>query len=155
MSRNEITGDEIKSKVNTKEYEDNYDRIFGHPELKVVLPKHPILVEWETFEEYNKTFKYPAETLDAAYERKAMMEGLVVNPLFPENKELVEQTTESKVEEWHSGKGNDKSLRECLGMTVEEYQKYVTGLVWPESEERIDIIGTNGNNGEHYEENKD
>lgn len=28
MSRNEITGDEIKSRVNTKAYEDNYDRIF-------------------------------------------------------------------------------------------------------------------------------
>lgn len=29
MSTNDITGDEIKSKVNSKEYEEGYDRIFG------------------------------------------------------------------------------------------------------------------------------
>jgi hypothetical protein len=28
MSKNDVTGDEIKSKVSTKEYEDNYDKIF-------------------------------------------------------------------------------------------------------------------------------
>lgn len=28
MARNEITGDEIKSKTNTKEFEEGYDRIF-------------------------------------------------------------------------------------------------------------------------------
>mgnify|MGYP007061990738 CR=1 FL=1 len=28
-SRNDITGDEIKSKASNKAYEDNYDRIFG------------------------------------------------------------------------------------------------------------------------------
>ena len=28
-SKNDITGDEIKSKSSTKAYEDNYDRIFG------------------------------------------------------------------------------------------------------------------------------
>lgn len=89
MSHNEITGDEIKSKVNSKEYEDNYDRIF----------------------------KRKPQSLDAAYERRAMMQGLITNPLFEENKELVED--------------------------------------WPETEDRIDIIAQNGNNGEHYEENKD
>ena len=124
MSHNEITGDEIKSKVNTAEYEANYDKIF----------------------------RRKPESLDAAYERRAMMQGLVVNPLFEENKELVEQTIESRVEAWHSGKGNDKSLREYLGMSTEEYQEYVTGVIWPTTEERIDIIAQNGNTGEHYEE---
>lgn len=72
MSRNEITGDEIKSKVNTKEYEDNYDRIF----------------------------KRKPQSLDAAYERRAMMQGLVVNPLFPENKEMIEDwpDTEERID---------------------------------------------------------
>lgn len=28
MSKNNITGDEIKSKINTKEFEENFDRIF-------------------------------------------------------------------------------------------------------------------------------
>ena len=28
-AKNDITGDEIKSKASTKAYEDNYDRIFG------------------------------------------------------------------------------------------------------------------------------
>lgn len=28
-SRNDITGDKLQSKVNTKQYEDGYDRIFG------------------------------------------------------------------------------------------------------------------------------
>lgn len=28
MSKNDITGDDIKSKVSTKEYEDNWERIF-------------------------------------------------------------------------------------------------------------------------------
>jgi hypothetical protein len=28
MSKNDVTGDDIKSKVSTKEYEDNYERIF-------------------------------------------------------------------------------------------------------------------------------
>ena len=86
-TRNPITGDEIKSKINTKEYEDNYDRIF----------------------------KRKPQSLDAAYERRAMMQGLVVNPLFEENKEL-----------------------------------------WTEADEkRMDVVGTNGNEGLHYEENKD
>ena len=31
-SKNDITGDEIKSKASTKAYEDNYDRIFGNKE---------------------------------------------------------------------------------------------------------------------------
>ena len=30
MSKNPITGDEIKTKPSTKQYEDNYDRIFGN-----------------------------------------------------------------------------------------------------------------------------
>lgn len=71
MSRNPITGDEIKSKINSKEYEDNYDRIF----------------------------KKKPQSLDAAYERRAMMQGLVVNPLFDENKELVDRPSELWSEE--------------------------------------------------------
>ena len=34
-SKNDITGDEIKSKASTKAYEDNYDRIFGNKEPDV------------------------------------------------------------------------------------------------------------------------
>lgn len=81
MSKNDITGDEIKSKANNKAYEDNYDKIF----------------------------KRKPQSLDAAYERRAMMQGLVTKPLFDENKE-----------------------------------------VWPD-EKRIDVIGQNGNDGDHYE----
>ena len=32
-SKNDITGDEIKSKASTKAYEDNYDRIFGKKKI--------------------------------------------------------------------------------------------------------------------------
>ena len=62
---NDITGDPLISKTNTKAYEDNYDRIFGGKKK----PKAP-------------------QSLDAAYERRAMEEGLVKNPVFPENKDL-------------------------------------------------------------------
>lgn len=31
MAKNDITGDEIKSKVNTKQFEENFDRIFRKP----------------------------------------------------------------------------------------------------------------------------
>jgi hypothetical protein len=34
MSRNDITGDEIKSKVSSKEFEDNYDKIFRNKEVQ-------------------------------------------------------------------------------------------------------------------------
>lgn len=34
MSKNEITGDEIKSKISTKEYENNFERIFGKKNIK-------------------------------------------------------------------------------------------------------------------------
>lgn len=71
-TKNDITGDFLISKVNTKEFEDNFDLIFR---------KKP-------------------QSLDAAYERRAMEEGLVKEPVFDEN--------------------------------------------------RIDIIGQNGNDGEHY-----
>ena len=48
---NDITGDPLISKTNTKAYEDNYDRIFGGkkkpkaPQLTEDLEEHP--VEWE------------------------------------------------------------------------------------------------------------
>jgi hypothetical protein len=74
MSKNDITGDDIKTKPSTKAYEEGWERIFAS--------------QRKMEEEYNKKFKRPPQSLDAAYERKAMMEGLVVNPLFPENKEL-------------------------------------------------------------------
>jgi len=32
-SKNDITGDEIKSKASSKAYEDNYDRIFGKKKI--------------------------------------------------------------------------------------------------------------------------
>ena len=35
-SRNDITGDEIKSKASNKAYEDNYDRIFGKKKEKTL-----------------------------------------------------------------------------------------------------------------------
>jgi hypothetical protein len=116
MSRNEITGDEIKTKVTSKEYEDGYDRIF----------------------------KKKPQSLDAAYERRAMMQGLVTNPLFDENKELVEDEyshlgTLIKEVEWF---GVDLAIAEDMTNTPQ----------WPESEERIDIIASNGNDGLHYEE---
>lgn len=42
-TRNDITGDEIKSKSSTKAYEDNWDRIFGKKEKTTtedLLDKH-------------------------------------------------------------------------------------------------------------------
>lgn len=36
MSKNDITGDKLISKVSTKEYESNYDRIFGQKKVKKV-----------------------------------------------------------------------------------------------------------------------
>lgn len=33
-SKNDITGDEIKSKSTTKQYEDNWERIFGKKDKK-------------------------------------------------------------------------------------------------------------------------
>ena len=56
-TKNDITGDLIKSKLNSKAFEDSFDRIF----------------------------RQKPQSLDAAYERKAMKEGLVKNPVFPEN----------------------------------------------------------------------
>lgn len=46
MSKNDITGDDIKSRVNTKKYEENYEKIFrkekhhvGYPPL---TPNQPV-----------------------------------------------------------------------------------------------------------------
>lgn len=36
-AKNDITGDEIKSKSSTKAYEDNYDRIFGKKKKEKTL----------------------------------------------------------------------------------------------------------------------
>ena len=82
---NDITGDAIFSRANTKEFEDNFDAIFRKP-VEQDEPK--------------------CQSLDAAYERRAMQEGLVTEPVFDENKE------------WN--------------------------------EKRMDIIGSNGPTGEHY-----
>lgn len=86
---NPITGDFIKSRANTKEYENNFDAIFRKP-IEQQEPK--------------------CLSLDSAYERKAIAEGLVKTPVFTENKE------------WN--------------------------------EKRVDIIGSNGNDGLHYESEK-
>ncbi len=69
-AHNPITGDFIKSKVNTKAFEDNFDAIFRKP-ADQQEPK--------------------CTCLDSAYERKAMQEGLVNNPMFDENKEWNEK----------------------------------------------------------------
>jgi len=61
MNINPHTGARLHSKANTKEYEDNYDRIFG------------------------KKSEDNCSSLDAAYERKAMKEGVVTKPIFSEN----------------------------------------------------------------------
>lgn len=82
---NEVTGDAILSRPNTKAFEDNFDKIFRKP-IDQQEPK--------------------CQSLDAAYERKAMQEGLVTEPVFDENKE------------WN--------------------------------EKRMDIIGSNGPTGDHY-----
>ena len=42
-AKNDITGDEIKTKSTTKAYEDNYERIFGNKEktLEDIANEHP------------------------------------------------------------------------------------------------------------------
>jgi hypothetical protein len=117
MSRNEVTGDEIKTKVTTKEYEEGYDRIF----------------------------KKKPQSLDAAYERRAMMQGLIVSPLFDENKELIEDRT---------GLVTNPLFDENKELVEDEYSHLgtlVKEVEWPDSEERIDVIGQNGPTGEHYD----
>jgi hypothetical protein len=133
LSKNTITGDEIKSKVNNQEYEEGYDRIF-RVKREEIVDEAMIDVAREslnfadkstkrvTYNEYDKLFKYQAGSLDAAYERRAMMQGLITKPLFDENKEMV---------------GDEYSH---LGTLVKEVE-------WPDSEERIDVIGQNGNVG--------
>jgi len=37
-TRNDITGDELRSKLNTKEFEDNFDRIFRKNKTDVAKP---------------------------------------------------------------------------------------------------------------------
>ena len=58
-ARNDITGDELKSKVNTKEYEDNFDKIFGKKKTNggwtpppVVTPTQPAeyAEDWQSAE---------------------------------------------------------------------------------------------------------
>ena len=51
-TKNDITGDEIKSKSSTKAYEDGYDRIFGkkkkEKKLKDVATEHPHSDQFKT-----------------------------------------------------------------------------------------------------------
>ena len=35
-------------------------------------------------------------------------------------------------------------------MGISTSDRHIESMVWPDTEERIDIIGQNGNNGEHY-----
>jgi hypothetical protein len=111
LSRNEITGDEIKTKVTSKEYEEGYDRIF----------------------------KKKPQSLDAAYERRAMMQGLIVSPLFDENKELID-TKECKCS------FRTKLVGDGCSVCNPELAKDLLED-WPGSEERMDVIGQNGNVG--------
>jgi hypothetical protein len=118
LSRNEITNDEIKTKVTTKEYEEGYDRIFGSKSQPTAL---------DSEESYNRAFKKKPQSLDAAYERRAMMQGLIVSPLFDENKELWSEEDEKRMDVVGSN-GNvgytitdiDNSNPWCTKVTVEE-----------------------------------
>jgi hypothetical protein len=157
-TKNPITGDEIKTKVTSKEYEDGYDRIF----------------------------KKKPQSLDAAYERRAMMQGLIISPLFDENKELIEDRTglvtnplfEENKERIPVGaqviigvdhsKDGDTTVKgfydpDTGEYHINEYLRYCHGrdeyshlgtlvkeVEWPESEERIDVIGQNGPDGLVY-----
>lgn len=40
---------------------------------------------------------------------------------------MSEEEFEDKVEEWHNGEGEDVSLHEYLGVTWEQYCKFVRG----------------------------
>lgn len=77
VTSNDITGDFIKSKPNTKAFDDNFDRIFRNKNLNQSL---------QADQQEPK-----CKSLDAAYERKAMQEGLVTDPVFDENKEWNEK----------------------------------------------------------------
>jgi len=48
-AKNDITGDEIKTKSTTKAYEDNYERIFGNKEktLEDIANEHPASDQFE------------------------------------------------------------------------------------------------------------
>jgi hypothetical protein len=122
LSRNEITNDEIKTKVTTKEYEEGYDRIF----------------------------KKKPQSLDAAYERRAMMQGLVTNPLFDENKERIPEGVQLIIGVDHSKDGDTTVYGYYDPATGEYHIQEVIETTWPESEDRMNVIGQNGPTGEHY-----
>jgi hypothetical protein len=97
MSKNDITGDEIKSKVSCT-YADNWEKIFGKE--KIEKAKETPITEACTF-----------RTLGHDYTASNQFAQC---PNYPEH---------------------------C----------FCTGACQPEwNEERIDIIGSNGNGGEHY-----
>ena len=77
-AHNPITGDFIKSKVNTKAFEDNFDAIFRNKE-KPVDQQEP-----------------KCTCVDSAYERKAIAEGLVNHPVFDENIEWNEKRIDAE-----------------------------------------------------------
>jgi hypothetical protein len=75
MSRNDITGDEIKSKILSKQGEENWDRIFGKKEKE---PSSP-------------------QSLEAAYQRIEIDDGYTFSEegLFEENKQYYKEMREA------------------------------------------------------------
>ena len=49
----------------------------------------------------------------------------------------------------HNHLNEDEAMEYALSVCG-EFASEEAEVVWPESEQRIDIIGTNGNNAEHY-----
>lgn len=70
---NPITGDAIVSRPNTKQFEDNFEKIFGKKD-KPVDQQEP-----------------KCTCVDSAYERRGIVEGLVKAPVFEENIEWNEK----------------------------------------------------------------
>lgn len=92
-STNDITGDAIVSRPNSKAYEDNFDRIFGKKDkLCQVCGKDTSSTKECAWTSCPLNWDEPkATSLDAAYERRAMEEGLVKEPVFQENAEWNEK----------------------------------------------------------------
>jgi hypothetical protein len=157
-TKNPITGDEIKTKVTTKEYEEGYDRIFLVKREEIIdkvmadITKDTLnLTDTSTkrviYNEYDNLFKHPAKSLDAAYERRAMMQGLIVSPLFDENKERIPEGAQLTIGVDHSKDGDTTVYGYYDPATGEYHIQEVIETTWPESEERVDVIGQNGNVG--------
>lgn len=62
MAINDITGDNIATRLGGKEAQKNFD------------------------DNFDRIFRKKPQSLEAAYERRAMEEGLVTDPVFDENR---------------------------------------------------------------------